>query len=59
MLDIFGIVVSAFLVIDKVNWIKFFEETFLVSYVSLEMVFVIFFLTLSGVNVDFPDRELR
>ena len=48
-------VVAAFLVTDKVNQVKFFEETFLVANVSLEEVFGIFFLTLSNADVDFLD----
>ena len=44
---------------DKANQVRFFEETFLVANVSPEVVFGMPFLTLSGVDVDFLDRELR
>ena len=58
-LDTYGMVVAAFLVIDKANRVRFFEETFLVANVSPEVVFGMLFLTLSGADVDFLDRELR
>ena len=59
MLDIFGMVVTAFSVTDKANWVTFFEETFLVANVSPEVVFGMPFLTLSGADVNFSGRELR
>ena len=52
-LDTFEIVVAAFSVTDKANWVRFFEETFLVVNVSLEVVFRISFPILSSANVDF------
>ena len=58
-LDTFGIVVVTFLITDKANQVRFFEETFLVANVSLEVVFGMPFLTLSGADVDFSGRELR
>ena len=58
MLDTYGIVVVAFLVKNKANWVRFFEETFLVANISLKEVFRISFLTLSGADVDFLGREL-
>ena len=59
MLDTYGIVVAAFSVTNKANWVRFFEEIFLVANVSPEVVLDMSFLTLSGANVDFLDRELR
>ena len=53
MLDTYGIVVAAFLVVDKANRVRFFEETFLVANVSPEVVLGMLFLTLSGANIDF------
>ena len=58
MVDTFGMVVSAFLVTDKANRVRFFKETFLVVNVSPEVVFWMPFLTLSNANVDFLGREL-
>ena len=59
MLNTFKMVVNAFPVTDKANRVRFFEETFLVVNVSPEVVLGMFFLTLSGADVDFSDRELR
>ena len=58
-LNIYGIIVAAFLVIDKANQVRFFEEPFLVTNVSLKVVFKMPFLTLSGINIDFLDQKLR
>ena len=44
---------------DKANWVKFFEETFLIANISLGVVFGMSFLTLSGADGDFLGRELR
>ena len=51
-------VVAAVLVEDKADRVRFFEETFLVANVSPEVVFGMFFRTLSGIDVDFLEREL-
>ena len=48
-------VVIAFLVTDKTNQVRFFEEIFLVANVSLGVVFKMLFLTLS--DADFLDQE--
>ena len=58
MLDTHKMVVAAFSVVDKVNQVRFFEKTFLVANINLEVVFRMLFLTLSGANVDFLGREL-
>ena len=58
MLDTFGIVVVAFSVTDKTNQVRFFEKTFLMANVSLEVILGISFLTLSDADVDFSGREL-
>ena len=59
MLDTFGIIVTAFLVMNKANRVRFFEKTFLVANVSLEIVLGMLFFTLSGVDVNFLGWELR
>ena len=58
-LDTHRIVVADFLVKDKANQIRFFEETFLVSNVSPEVVFGMLFLILSSPDVDFLGYKLR
>lgn len=55
MLDTYGIVVTAFLVTDKVNQVRFFEETFLMANITLEIVFGMFFFILSGMDINFID----
>ena len=58
-LDTHKIGVAAVSVVDKANWVRFFEEIFLVANVSPKVVFGMLFLTLSGADVDFSGRELR
>ena len=57
-LDIFGIVIAAFSVIDKANQVRFFEEIFLMANFSPEVVFGMPFLTLNTANVDFLGQNL-
>ena len=52
MLDIYGILVAVFFLTDKANWIRFFEETFLVANVSLEVVFRMSNLILSSTDIN-------
>ena len=58
MLDTFAMVVSAFSVTDKANQLRFFEETFLVANISLEVVLEMPFFILSGADVNFAGRKL-
>ena len=57
MLETLGMIGAAFLVGDKANWVRFFEETFLMANVSPKVVFGMLFLTSSSANVDFLGRE--
>ena len=45
--------------VDKANWVKFFEETFLIANINLEVVLGMLFFTLSGADVDFSVWRLR
>ena len=58
-LDTYGMVVTSFSIIDKRNRVRFFEETFLMANISLEVVFGMPYLILSGANVDFLSHALR
>ena len=58
-LDIHGMVVAAFSVMDKANRVRFFKETFLVANVSPEVVLGILFLILSNADIDFSSRDLQ
>ena len=51
-------VIIAFLVVEKANQVRFFEETFLVANVSPEVVLGMLFFILSGAYIDFSSREL-
>ena len=59
MLDIYGMVVTAFSVTDKVNQVRFFEETFLMANISSEIVFGMPFLTFNSADVNILGWELR
>ena len=59
ILDTYEIVLAAYLVMDKVNRVRFFKETFLVANISPKAVFGMFFLTLNNADIDFLDREFR
>ena len=59
ILETYGMVVAAFSVTDQADRVRFFEETFLVANVSPDVALRMPFLILSGVDVDFPKRELR
>ena len=58
-LDTHKIIVAGFLVVDKANRVKFFEETFLMANISPKVVFEIPFFILRGADVDFSGQELR
>lgn len=57
-LNIYKIVVVAFLVTNKANQIRFFKKTFLFANDSLEIVLEILFFTLSDADIDFLGQEL-
>ena len=57
-LETYKMVVAAFSVTNQADRVRFFEEIFLVANVSLDVVFGMLFLTLSGADVNFPKREL-
>ena len=58
-LDTYEMVVAAFSILDKANQVRFFEETFLVADICLEVVFGMSFFILSGADIDFLGRELQ
>ena len=55
MLNTYKIVVVVFLVTNKVNQVRFFEKAFLLANISLKVVVEMFYLTLSGADIDFLD----
>ena len=51
-------VVAAFSMVDKANWVRFFKKTFLVANISPKVVLGMLFLILSDADVDFSGWEL-
>ncbi len=58
-LETYGMVVSTFSVLDKDGRKRFFEESFLLADVRLDIVLKIPFLTMSNADVDFKARDLQ
>ena len=58
MLDTYRMVVAVFSLTNKANWVRFFEETFLIANVSPEIVLGMSFFILNDVDIDFLEREL-
>ena len=58
-LEIYGMVVTAFSMVDKANRGRFFEKTFPVINVSLEVVLGMLFFTLNDADIDFSGQKLR
>ena len=52
-------VVSTFSVLNKNSKEKFFEESFLLADVKLEIILEILFLTMSNADIDFQARNLQ
>ena len=57
-LDTFGIVIASFSLQDKLGKIRFFQKTFLVADIRIEVVLGMLFLTFSNANIWFAEREL-
>ena len=58
ILETYKMVVAVFSVTNQANRVRFFEETFLVVNISLDVVLRISFLTLSSGDIDFLKKEL-
>ena len=57
-LKIYKIIVFIFSVSNKDNRKRFFEKSFLLTNIKSNVVFKMFFLTMSNVNIDFQARDL-
>lgn len=55
---IFDIVIIAFLVNNKDKMIRFFEKTFLLANISLDIVLGMLFFTFNNANIMFLERQL-
>ncbi len=58
-LKTYGIVVSTFSVSDKNGTESFFEESFLLIDVKLDIMLEMLFLIMSNANIDFHARDLQ
>ena len=54
----YSIVIAAFQVVDKLCRFRFFQETFLLANISLEVVLGISFFILSNDNIQFAEKKL-
>ena len=57
-LETFEMILVSFQVEDKLERARFFQETFLLADISVEMVLGMPFLTFSNTNIQFPDKKL-
>ena len=57
-LDTFRMVIANCLVKYKLGRVRFFQETFLLANISLEVVLEIFFFTLSSADIRFVERKI-
>lgn len=57
-LAIFDMMIAAFLINNKDKKIQFFKEIFLLANVSLDIIFEMFFFTLSNANVKFLKQKI-
>lgn len=59
ILNIYGIVVVDFLMLNKANQIRFLEEIIQVVNINPEIVFRMFFLTFNNTDINFLNWKLR
>ncbi len=59
ILEIYGIVVFTFSVLDKDGRERFFEESFLLADVKPDIMFGMPFVTMTNTNIDFQARDLQ
>lgn len=58
-LETFGMVIAAFSVHDRAEKVRFFEETFLLVEISMDVALGMPFLNLSNADVHFTHRGLH
>ena len=57
-LDTFGMVIAEYSVKKKLERVRFFQETFLLANIGLEVVLEMPFLNLSKADIRFAEQEL-
>lgn len=58
-LEIFGMIITFFLVKNKDRRFRFFKKTFLLAYISINVAVGILFFILSNFDINFTDWELK
>ena len=58
LLEIFGIVIASFQIINKLSRICFFSKTFLLAVTNIKVVLGMSFFLFSNINIYFNKREL-
>ena len=58
ILQTFGMVLASFQVKNKLGMTRFFQKTFLLANISVEVVLGLPFLTLSNANIQFAEKKL-
>ncbi len=59
ILETYRIVISTFFILDNDNRERFFEESFLLADVKPDVVFRMFFLTMSNIDINFEAWDLQ
>ena len=57
-LDTFEMVIAGFQVLDKQSRTQFFQKTFLLANITMEVVLRMLFLTFSNADIQFAEKEL-
>ena len=57
-LAIYGMIIAAFRILDKLGCFRFFQKTFLLADINMEVVLGMPFLSLSNADVQFAEKEL-
>lgn len=57
ILKIHGITLASFLFQNSLGSVRFFEETFLLTNISIKLVLKMLFLTFSNANIEFTELE--
>lgn len=57
--ETFGMIRASFLIDDKIKKYRFFEKTFLLADISMNVAFGILFLTLNDAKINFNNQKLK
>ena len=54
----YGMFIAAFQIVNTLSRFRFFQETFLLANISMEVILGMLFLTFSNANIKFAEKEL-